>query len=94
MRLPLRRADFKTLLAARARRQGHSGGPEAAAVVLGLKRLGRVRRWHGHRGAFPVDARSVQAALQKGRSSAGTLRHPVAQAAALTLACDRRWRYA
>ena len=93
LRLPLRRGDFKTLLAVRARRLDHSGGLEAAAAVMGLKRLGRVRRWHGHRGAFLVDARAVQAALQKGRSSAGTLRHPVAQAAALTLACDWRWRY-
>ena len=93
MRLPLLRADFRTVMAIRARRPDHSGGLEAAAVVLGLRRLGRVRRWHAHRGAFLVDAQAVLSALQKGRSSLATLHHPAAQAAALTLACDWRWRY-
>ena len=93
LRLKLRRRDFKTLLAVRARKADHSGGLEASGVVLGLRRLARQARCHGHRGAFLVDAQAVLAALQKGRSSAGTLRHKTKQAAALALACDWKIRY-
>ena len=94
LRLPLRRKDFRQLLAVKARRHAYSGALEATGVVPGLKRLARRQRWHSHRGAFLVDAQAVQAALQKGRSSAGTLRHQVSQAAALSLACDWKLRYA
>ena len=93
-RLPLRRQDFKKVLGIRARRLEHSGALEATAVVIGMRRLSRKPRLHSHRGVFLVDAQAVRAALQKGRSSAGTLRHPVAQAAAVCLACDWRWRFA
>ena len=86
--LPLSRAAFKQVLAARARRADHSGGLEASAVVLGMRRLARQQRLHSHRGCFLVDAQAVLGALKKGRSSAGTLRHPVAQAGALALACN------
>ena len=40
-----------------------------------------------------MDAQAVRAALQKGRSGAPTLRHPVKQAGAISLACGWRWRY-
>ena len=93
LRLPLRRRDFKTLLSVPARVKDHSGGLEASGVVLGLRRLARCARWHGHRGCFLVDAQAVLYALQKGRSGAPTLRHPVGQAGALSLACGWRWRY-
>ena len=93
LRLPLRHRDFKVILKCRARRAGHSGGLEAAAVVLALRRLGRRACWHQHRGSFLVDAQAVLYALQKGRSSAGTLRWPVRKAGALSLACGWRWRY-
>jgi hypothetical protein len=94
MRLPLCKTEFKRLLSVKARRADHSGGLEAAGVVLGLRRLARDVGLHAHRGAFLVDAQAVQAALQNGRSSAPTLRHACAQAAALALACNWRWRYA
>ena len=41
-----------------------------------------------------MDAQAVRGALQKGRSSAGTLRHPIAQAGAIMLACNLRLRFA
>ena len=94
LRLPLRRSDFKRVLAVRAKKADHSGALEASAVVLGMRRLARRQRWHRHRGVFLVDAQAVLAALQKGRSSAPTLRHPVKQAGAISLACGWRWRYA
>ncbi len=93
LRLPLRRRDFRTLLSVRATVKDHSGGLEASGVVLGLRRLGRRARWHGHRGCFLVDAQAVLSALQKGRSGAPTLRHPVRQAGALSMACGWRWRF-
>ena len=92
LRLPLRDEDFKVVLRVRAKVAAHSGALEASAVVLALRRLAREARWHRHRGAFLVDAQAVLGALQKGRSSAGTLRFPVQQAGALTLACGWRWR--
>ncbi len=94
LRLGLSQSSFRRLLSVKARKLEHSGGLEATGVVLGLRRLARKAAWHGHRGAFLVDAQAVRAALQKGRSSAGTLRHPVSQAAALLLACDWRLRFA
>jgi hypothetical protein len=94
LRLPLRQRDFKPMLAIKARRKEHSGALEATGVVLGLRRLSRKQALHRHRGAFLVDAQVVMYALQKGRSSAGTLRHQACQAAALCLACDWKIRYA
>ena len=93
LRLPLRHRDFKVILRVRAKQAAHSGALEASAVVLALRRLGREARWHQHRGSFLVDAQAVLGALQKGRSSAGTLRFQVRQAGALSLACGWRWRY-
>jgi len=94
LRLSLSQADFPPVFSTRAKKGGHAGELEAVAVVLALKRLSRRRGLHSHRGAFLIDAQAVAAALQKGRSSSGTLRHPVMQAGALTLACDWRWRFA
>ena len=93
LRLPLTIADFKPVLSVRAKQLQHSGGLEASGVVLSLRRLARRRRWHSHRGVFLVDAQVVQHALNKGRSSAGTLRFQCMQVAALTLACDWKWFY-
>jgi len=93
LRLPLRHRDFKVILKCKAKRAGHSGGLEAAAVVLALRRLGRRACWHQHRGSFLIDAQAVLYALQKGCNSAGTLRWPVRRAGALSLACGWRWRY-
>ena len=89
----LSRTRISRSCCARAKIAAHSGALEASAVVLGLRRLGREARWHGHRGAFLVDAQAVLGALQKGRSSAGSLRFPVQQAGALSLACGWRWRW-
>ena len=93
LRLPLRRRHFKTLLSVRAKIADHSGGLEAAGVVLGMRRLGRKRAWHRHRGAFLVDAQAVMASMQKGRSSAPTLKHAARVAGAMSLACGWRWRF-
>ncbi len=40
-----------------------------------------------------MDAQAVLSAMQKGRSGAPTLRHPVRQAGAISLACGWRWRF-
>ena len=93
LRLPLKQRDFIPVFAIQAQEDAHSGSLEATGVVLGLRRLSRKRRWHGHRGAFLVDAQVVMSALQKGRSSAGTIRHQVCQAGALTLACNWKIKY-
>jgi hypothetical protein len=94
LRLALRRADFKHIFAIRAKQVEHSGALEAKAVVLGLRRMARVARWHSHRGAFLVDAKTVMGALAKGRTSAKSLWLPVCQVAALSLACDWKLSYA
>ena len=93
LRLPLRHHDFNVVLKVKAKLAGHSGALEATAVVLGLRRLGRRARWHQHRGSFLVDAQAVLGALQKGRSSAKTLRWQIRKAGAVSLACGWRWRY-
>jgi len=92
-RLPLRPRSFRCVFSARARRAAHSGALEAHGVVLALRRILRTSRHHAHRGAFLVDAQVVRAAMQKGRSSAPTLRLAVAQAGALCLAGDLRLRF-
>ena len=63
LRLGLTQSDFKRVFAVRAKKKDHSGGLEATAVVLGMKRMARRWQWHSHRGAFLVDAQAVQAAL-------------------------------
>ena len=93
MRLALRPRQFRCIFSARARWQAHSGELEAQGVVLALRRLLRCPRVHGHRSTFLVDAQVVRAAMQKGRSSAPTLRRAVAQAGALCLAADFRLRF-
>mmetsp|Transcript_179202 Transcript_179202/g.568670 ORF Transcript_179202/g.568670 Transcript_179202/m.568670 type:complete len:1089 (-) Transcript_179202:910-4176(-) len=93
LRLPLRPRQFRVVFGARARYTAHSGALEAHGVVLALRRILRTGRFHAHRGAFLVDAQFVRAALQKGRSSAPTLRLAVAQAGALCLAGDLRLRF-
>ena len=93
MHLALSRRDFQELLSIPARHQAHSGALEAIGVELGCRLLSRRARLHGCRGLFLVDAQAVQAALQKGRSSAPTLQRAVRRVGALSLACGWRWRF-
>lgn len=88
MRLPLRSSDFATVFSVRARRVAHSGAMQLEAVRLAILRMTRSSRMHGHRGVMLVDARAVGHALQKGRSSAWTLRRGIAAVAAVSLAAD------
>ena len=92
-RLPLRTKSFRRVFSLRAKVVGHSGGMEADAAVLGLARLARSRRLHGSRGLLLVDAKVVEAAFRKGRSSAPTLRRPLARGAGVLLAAGFRMRY-
>ena len=94
LRLPIHEHQFRTFFMVKAKHQAHSGALEATAVALALRRLSRSHANHNHRGSFLVDAQAVLHALQKGRTSAGTLRAAVGQVAALSLACAWRWRYA
>eukprot|EP00746_Dinoflagellata_sp_MGD_P052608 gnl/MRDRNA2_/MRDRNA2_232515_c0_seq1.p1 gnl/MRDRNA2_/MRDRNA2_232515_c0~~gnl/MRDRNA2_/MRDRNA2_232515_c0_seq1.p1 ORF type:complete len:176 (+),score=26.38 gnl/MRDRNA2_/MRDRNA2_232515_c0_seq1:34-528(+) len=61
---------------------------EGHALVMGLQLLGRDQKNHCKRMAVLVDAKTVRAAGQKGRSSAGTLKHPMRRLAAISLACN------
>jgi hypothetical protein len=60
---------------------------------LGLQRVLRNVRQHGCRMLFGVDAQAVLHALNKGRSSAWSIRREVARCSALCLAGDLRCRY-
>ena len=93
MRLPFRARRFKQIFSIRARTVSHSGGMEADAAALGLARLARNRRLHSSRGLLLVDAKVVESSLRKGRSSAPTLRRPIAKAAGIQLAAGFRMRY-
>jgi hypothetical protein len=84
--VPLFQTDFKTVISHRARRRHHSGSLEASAVVLGLRRLLRSPAHHRHRFIYLVDATAIQGSLRKGRTSAGTIRRQICQAAALQIA--------
>lgn len=84
--VPLFQSDFKTVISHRARRTQHSGSLEASAVVLGLRRLLRSPSQHRHRLIYLVDATAIQGSLRKGRTSAGTIRRQIRQAAALQIA--------
>ena len=92
-RLNIGARHFKTILSVRAKTIKHSGELEGEAVVLALRRMARNVKLHRHRGLFFVDALAVLGALQKGRSSAPSLRSVTRQVAALTMAADWRWRY-
>ena len=94
VRLPLEHCSFRKVFAIKARHLSHSGALEAAGVVLASRRLSRQRRLHNQRGVFLVYTQAVQAALQQGRSSAPTLRRPVAPASAIAFACGWRLRCA
>ena len=72
--LPLRWRDFKVILSSRARRKEHAGQLEAEGAFLALKRAARDISSHGVRQLILMDAIAVLSALQKGRSSAPTLR--------------------
>ena len=92
-RLPLRTRHFKRIFTIKARLVEHSGAMEADAATLGLARLARCRRLHASRGLLLVDAKVVEAALRKGRSSAPSLRRPIARSAGILLAAGFRMRY-
>jgi len=85
-RLPLRRRDFKVVVNKRAARTAHSGEMEMQGAVIMIRRVVRDKRLHGHRHFFLMDAIAPLLALQKGRSSAPTLRHGARRFAAYTLA--------
>ena len=92
-RLPLQTRHFKRVFSVRAHTVSHSGAMEADAAALGLARLARRPRLHASRGMLLVDAKVVEAALRKGRSSAPTLRRPIARASGILLAAGFRMRY-
>ena len=92
-RLPLTMSDFKPIFSTKAGTTAHSGAMELEGVKLGLLRICRSARHHGHRGAFLVDAQAVGFALRKGRSSAGSLRRGVCAVAAICLAADLKMSF-
>ena len=93
LRLPLTMSDLGVLFSMKAKSVSHSGAMELEGVKLGLLRLTRRPRFHGHRGAFLVDAQVVGYALGKGRSSAPSLKRGVLAVAVITLAADLRLVY-
>ena len=93
LRIPHTMSDFKAVFSIKAKSVSHSGAMELEGVKLGLLRLTRQARFHGHRGAFLVDAQVVGHALGKGRSSARSLKCGVRSVAAITLAADLRLVY-
>ena len=90
LRLPLTQSCFKTVFSICAKSIAHSCAMELDGVKLGLLRICRSARAHGHRGSFLVDAQAVGFALRKGRSSASSLRRGVRAVAAIELAADLR----
>jgi hypothetical protein len=88
LRLPYTQRDFKPVFAIKAATTSHSGAMEMEGVKLGLLRVCRTARFHSHRGSFLVDAKGVGFALQKGRTSAPTLRWGATAVAAISLAAD------
>ena len=88
LRLPFGQGSFKPVLSLRAKVSSHSGGLEATAASLAMRWLSRNRKSHGHRVAFLIDAKAVLFALQKGRTSAPTLRFQIRRCASIILACD------
>ena len=93
LRIPLTMSDFKNVFSIKAKSTSHSGAMEMEGVKLGLLRITRRQRCHGHRGAFLVDAQGVGFALRKGRSSAVTLRPGARAVAAICLAADLKMSY-
>jgi hypothetical protein len=91
--IPLYKDDFKALISHRCRRIDHSGSLEAAAVVLGLRRLFRRSTNHKHRMVFLIDAQAVLGSLRKGRTSAGSIRRQIRQAAALQIAAGAKMTF-
>ena len=90
--LPIRASAFKTVVSLRAKKVAHSGRMEADAAFLAVRRLVRSARSHHHRALVLIDATAVGAGFQKGRSSASTLRRPIARAMAAALAGGLRLR--
>ena len=93
LRLPLTMSDFKVLFSIKAKEVSHSGAMELEVVKLGLLRVTRNARNHGHRGSFLVDAQVLGHALAKGRSSARSLKRGVRAIGAISLAADLRLVY-
>ena len=91
--LHLSKRRFRTLVSARRHYQAHSGGLEAAAVVLMLRWITRSKSRHSARLVALVDAQAVIGALTKGRTSAPSLRREVRRVAALTLSADLDVKY-
>ena len=91
--LPLHWGDFKVVLSSRARRKGHAGQLEAEGAFLALRRAARDVKSHGVRQLILMDAIAVLSALQKGRSSAPTLRSCIRRCSVLLLAGNIRARF-
>ena len=81
-------SDFRPVCALQAKTVSHSGAMEMEAVKLGLLRICRTQRFHGHRGSFLVDARAVGFALRKGRTSAPSIQRGLRAVSAVSLAAD------
>ena len=81
------------VLSSRARRKEHAGQLEAEGAFLALRRAARDVKSHGVRQLILMDAIAVLSALQKGRSSAPTLRSCVKRCSAFLLAANIRPRF-
>jgi len=88
VKIPLRKAAFRTVISAKARHAAHAGTLEAEAVSLALRWLLRSPARHGRRTTLLVDAQAVLGALARGRSSAPALRRAVMRTAALAIGGD------
>jgi len=83
-RIPIAMRSFKDLFSSKAKVVSHSGAMELQAAKLLLLRLTRV---------LLLDAQAICGALEKGRSSAGTLKRGVKAISAISLACGLRMRF-
>ncbi len=93
VRLSCRDDQCRVVFGIRARSKGPAGKLEARAVSLGLQRVLRSTGQHGCRMLFGVDAQAVMHALNKGRSSAWSIRREIARSAAVCLAGDLRCKF-
>ena len=86
--LPYSLDTFTPVLSLKAHRREHSGAMEAHGVVLLAQWAARCADRHSARLVTAIDARAVLGAAKKGRSSAATLKRPIARLAATCLAAD------
>jgi len=82
-RSDLRMRDLKVAMCAKSSKKEHSGAMEAHGALLAVTHVVRRRVAHNHRTLFLLDAQAVVDSVQKGRSSAPTLRPEISHVAGL-----------